>query len=233
VYKRLLVPGRDGDFNIPSLEYVYFDPALGEYQNIRTESFPVSVAPGEPVAPVPAPRLNGTEGTIVQTGTDIRHLKPVPSALDMADQPVTESSLYWVAWAFPVFGAAGYLVWQRRQQYWESNGGLARSAQARRKAKKAIAQARKEKGSAYSAVGQILTTYLAEKIDRPVAGLTHQALDDVLAGYGVKPDLIERVEVCLVSSELGRFAPGADNPDHAESLLREAELLIDALEKAL
>jgi hypothetical protein len=233
VYKRLLVPGRDGDFNIPSLEYVYFDPSLGEYQTIRTESFPVSVAPGETVAPVSAPGLNGPEGTIVQTATDIRHLKPVPSAPEMGDQPVTESSLYWVAWAFPVFGAAGYLVWQRRQQYWESNGGLARSAQARRKAKKAIAQARKEKGSAYSAVGQILTTYLADKIDRPVAGLTHQALDDVLAGYGVKPDLIERVEVCLVSSELGRFAPGADNPDHAESLLREAELLIDALEKAL
>jgi hypothetical protein len=32
---------------------------------------------------------------------------------------------------------------------------------------------------------------------------------------------------------LGRFAPGADNPDHAKSLLREVDLLIDALEKAL
>jgi hypothetical protein len=146
---------------------------------------------------------------------------------------VTESGLYWVAWAFPLYGAAGYLVWQRRQQYWESNGGLARSAQARKKAKKAIALARKEKGDAYIAVGQILTTYLADKLDRPVAGLTHQALDEVLAAKGIEPDLVERVQVCLVSSELGRFAPGADNPDHARSLLRETDVLIDALEKAL
>ena len=233
VYERLLVPSRDGDFTVPSLEYVYFDPAVGEYHTIRTEPVPVSVAPGEPGTPVPALRLNGTKETILQTATDIRHLKPLPSGLNMSEQPVTESSLYWVAWVFPVFGAAGYLVWQRRQQYWESNGGLARSAQARKKAKKAIAQTRKEKGGAYSAVGQILTTYLADKLDRPVAGLTHQALDEVLAGKGIEPDLVERVEVCLVSSELGRFAPGADNPGHARSLLREADILIDALEKAL
>jgi hypothetical protein len=182
---------------------------------------------------LPPLQQNAQKEAVEQTGTDIRYLKPVPSGLTEVEQPVTESGLYWVAWAFPVMGAAGYLVWQRRQQYWERNGGLARSAQARKKAKKAISQARKEKGDAYGAVGQILTAYLADKLGRPVAGLTHQALDEVLTEKGVKPDLIERVEVCLVSSELGRFAPGADNPDHAKSLLREAAILIDALEKAL
>jgi hypothetical protein len=233
VYERLLVPGRDGEFTLPSLEYAYFDPALGEYHTLRTDPVPVSVAPGDPETPVPPLLQSGEKETIVQTATDIRHLKPVPSELTVGAQPLTESALYWVAWAFPLFGAAGYLAWQRRQQHWERNGGLARSAQARKKAKRVINQARTEKGDAYSAVGQILTTYLADKLDRPVAGLTHQALEEVLAGKGVTPDLIERVEVCLVSSELGRFAPGADNPDHASSLLREADILIDALEKAL
>jgi hypothetical protein len=233
VYERLLVPSRDGEFTLPSLEYAYFDPALGEYQNLRTDPVPVSVAPGDPETPVTQRLQSAEKETIVQTATDIRHLKPVPSELTVAAEPLTESTLYWVAWAFPLFGAAGYLAWQRRQQYWERNGGLARSAQARKRAKRAISQARKEKGDAYGAVGQILTTYLADKLDRPLAGLTHQALDEVLAGKGIEPDLVERVEVCLVSSELGRFAPGADNPDHAKSLLREADILIDALEKAL
>jgi hypothetical protein len=233
VYERLLVPSRDGDFVIPSLEYVYFDPAASEYQTIRTEQVPVSVVPGDSGAPAPSLQQSGEKESVVQTATDIRHLKPVSSGLTVAAQPATESSLYWIAWAFPLLGAAGYIAWQRRQQYWERNGGLARSAQARKKAKRAMAQVRKEKGGAYGAVGQILTTYLSDKLDQPVAGLTHQALDEVLAGKGVTPDLIERVEVCLVSSELGRFAPGADNPDHAKSLLREVDLLIDALEKAL
>jgi len=70
-------------------------------------------------------------------------------------------------------------------------------------------------------------------LDRPVAGLTHQALADLLAGHGVKPDLVERVEVILVTGELGRFAPGADDPDHARSLLQEVDILIAVLEKEL
>jgi hypothetical protein len=85
----------------------------------------------------------------------------------------------------------------------------------------------------YSAAGLILTTYLADKLNQPVAGLTHQALADLLTEKGVKPDLVERVEACLVSSELGRFAPGADNPGHAKNLLQETDRLISNLEKVL
>jgi hypothetical protein len=130
-------------------------------------------------------------------------------------------------------GALGYFFWQQRQRYWENNLNLARSSQARKKARKALAQARKRADDAYSTAGQILTTYLADKLDRPVAGLTHQALAALLAGQGVGADLIERVEVILVTSELGRFAPGADDPGHARSLLQEVDILIAALEKEL
>jgi hypothetical protein len=132
-----------------------------------------------------------------------------------------------------VFGAIGYWVWQRRQRYWESNLGLARSSQARRKARKALARARRQTQGAYTAAGQILTTYLADKLDRPVAGWTHQALADILDTQGVSYNMIQRVEAILVSSELGRFAPGADSPEHASSLLKEVDLLINALEKEL
>jgi hypothetical protein len=236
VYERLLVPSAAGEFSIPALGYTYFDPVAGAYQTISTEPVPVTIVPGDgqPATTVPAPSLGSTEKEAVeQTATDIRHLKPVPSDLSSSGQPVTQSGLYWAAWAFPVFGALGYWVWQRRQRYWENNLGLARSSKARRKAKRALVQARRQKQGAYNAAGQILTTYLADKLDRPVAGLTHQALADIMVTEGVSSDLIERIEVILVSSELGRFAPGADNPDHAASLLKEVDQLINALERAL
>jgi hypothetical protein len=108
-----------------------------------------------------------------------------------------------------------------------------RSSKARKRAKKALTQARRQKGDAYSTTGQILTAYLADKLDRPVAGLTHQALAELLGQQGVGPDPIERIQVILTTSELGRFAPGADDPDYADSLLKEVSILIDALEKVL
>jgi hypothetical protein len=242
VYERLLVPSAAGEHTIPPLEYVYFDPAAGQYQTIRTEPVPVSIAPGDPGAtltqPVTSSHTTPAEKEAVeQLANDIRHLKPVPSRLSSDEPSVTGSTLYWVAWAFPLFAAAGYFVWQRRQRYWENNVGLAKSSQARRKARRALAQAQKQKQdegqAAYSAAGQILTAYLSDKLNRPMAGLTHQASAEALFEKRVPSELVERVEVCLVTSELGRYAPGADNPDHAASLLKEVDSLIGALEKVL
>jgi len=231
-YERLLVPTAQGERAIPALEYVFFDPIAGEYQTIATEPIPVSIAPGAAEPPLTLPAGDVKE-TVEQVATDIRYLKAVPSELDQSNRPVTQSALYWLAWVFPVMGAVGYFGWQRRQRYWETNLGLARSSQARKAARKALAQARKQERGIYSAAGQVLTAYLSDKLDMPVTGLTHQALAELLAERGVGPDLIERVEVVLVSSELGRFAPGADDPDHAASLLKEVGILIDALEKVL
>jgi len=237
-YERLLIPGAEGEFTIPPLEYVFFDPAAEQYHTLRTEPIPVSVAPGDPGAPASQPQarssLPGDQiEAVEQLATDIRHLKPVPASLGSSAEPVTASGLYWATWAFPLLGVAGYFAWQRRQRYWARNLGLARSSQARKKARKALARARKQKGDAYSAAGQILMAYLADKLDRPVAGLTHQALANLLTERGVPAGLVERVEVLLVTSELGRFAPGADDPGHAQSLLQEVDILIGALEKVL
>jgi hypothetical protein len=231
-YERLLVPTVEGESAIPALEYVYFDPETGQYQTIRTEPIPVSIAPGAAGAAAGSPP-GGQEAAPEAAVSDIRHLKEVPAQLATADRPLTRSGVYWAAWGIPVVGAMGYFTWQRRQRHWEINASLARSSQARKKAKDALARARKQGTSAYGAAGQILTTYLSEKLERPVAGLTHQALAACLAERGVSAALVERVEVVRVGGELGRFAPGADDPGHAKGLLHEVGSLIDALEKVL
>ena len=238
-YERLLVPSVQGEYMLPALEYAYFDPATGQYRVIQTEPVTVSIAAGEPgtagyEVPVDGPSMTADpKHPVEQLASDIRHLKPVPHSLGEGDEPLAASGLYWAAWAFPLVGAAGFFAWQRRQRYLENNLGIARSSRARKQARKALAHARKQNGSASHAAGQILTAYLADKLDQPVAGLTHQALSGLLAERGFPPDLVERVDVLLVTSELGRFAPGADDPAHTRTLLQEVDTLIAALEKEL
>jgi hypothetical protein len=235
VSERLLVPQAEGDYVIPALEYTYFDPVAGAYQTLTTQPIPVSISPGNPQEAqnyVPAP-AGGNKETVEQVATDIRHLKPVPSKLSFGDRPVTGSPLYWLAWAVPLLGIVGNFVWQRRQHYWQNNAGLARSSGARKKAKQALARARRETGDPYSAGGQVLTAYLSDKLDQPVAGLTHQALDALLEARGLGPELVERVNAYLTDAELGRFSPEANDPAHASNLLKEIDILIGDLEKRL
>jgi hypothetical protein len=158
-------------------------------------------------------------------------LKSVPASLNSARQPLTGQPLYWLAWGLPLVALAGNFAWQWRQHYWQNNVGLARSSQARKKAKKALAQARKP-DDLYLAAHQILTTYLSDKLNQPVAGLTRRALTNVLVEAGLNPNLINRVEMALSNSELGRFSPEASSPAHAENLLKEIDALIGELDKA-
>jgi len=225
---------------IPALEYTYFDPTSGAYQTISTQPIQVSIAPGDSttaitqptaVQPAPAPLPGVTKETVEQLAIDIRHLKAVPINLSVDDHPVTESGLYWLAWSVPLVGLIGNFVWQRRQRYWQNNADLARSSKAHKKAKKALAMARREKENVYNTAGQVLIDYLADKLGQPVAGLTHQALATLMVEKEVDSKLIERVQVCLADADLGRFSPDADNPDHAKNLLKEIEVLIRDLEK--
>ena len=234
VYERLLVPQAEGEYTLPALEYTFFDPVVGEYQTITTQPVPVSVAPGDPVvAQDPAPLSGGHKEGVEQLATDVRHLKPVPSRLGFGDSPVTESPLYWLAWGVPLLGIVGNFVWQRRQHYWQNNAGLVRSSQALKKARRALSRVPRDRGDSYSAAGQVLTTYLADKLDQPVLGLTHQALAALLEEKGLGPQLVERVNTCLADAELGRFSPEANDPAHADNLLKEIDVLLSELERYL
>jgi len=234
IYERLLVPEKEGQYTVPALEYSYFDPATGQYQTITTDPIPVVVARGDGVVTQNiAPLLNNDQETVEQVATDIRHLKPVPSDLSFGGQAVTDSPLYWLAWGIPLVGLVGHLAWKRREQYWQNNGHLARSSQAGKKARNALARARNAREDVYSAAGQILSDYLADKLDQPVVGLTRQALAELLTANNIPIDLIERTQACLAASESGGYAPGADQPAHAENLLVETDVLIRDLEKVL
>lgn len=235
IYERLLVPQAEGTFVIPVMEYTYFDPVAGTYQTITTQTISVAIAPGDDmvaVQPLATPVPGVTKETVAQLTTDIRHLKSGPAELSVDNGPVTESPLYWLAWGVPLVGLVGNFVWQRRQRFWQNNTGLARSSKARRKAKKALALANRAE-DIYSAAGQVLTDYLADKLNQPVAGLTHQALAEHLTEQGLEPKLIERVNICQADAELGRFSPEADNPAHAKNLLKEVDVLIRDLEKVM
>ncbi|HEY85144.1 MAG TPA: hypothetical protein G4N96_08565 [Chloroflexi bacterium] len=233
VYERLLLPTRSGQFTIPALEYTYFDPETGAYQNAATAPIPVSIAQGDAEAPLPPPSPAGAEaGQVENIATDIRHLKPVPDHLNAQTRPLTASPLYWMAWGAPLVALGAGIFWQRRQTYRAQNAHLARSSKARKKARQALAQAKKQL-EGYSAIAQILNNYLADKLNQPVAGLTHQSRADLLAEKGVPADLIAALDNAYLNAEMGRYAPDAGDPLRGQNLLTEIDKLIENLEKVL
>ncbi|MEM7530603.1 MAG: BatD family protein [Chloroflexota bacterium] len=224
-YEQLIVPTISGDFTIDALTYIYFDPTAEAYKTATTEPLSLTVAPDERATPPPVIPLV-TQEDVLRLDTDIRHIKPAPATLRMAQPLLTSSTLYWLLWAVPVLLlVADYgrvLLRRRNPEKITQNRAKKQALQLLTNAEKSL----KKQGDvdAYAVVNQALTGYLSDLLAQPVAGLTLTALAERLQMHGFDEETVAQIGDLLNRSEMGRYAPGAtgdggDLLDEAKSLL--------------
>ncbi len=234
-YERLLVPTTPGNQTLPAITTSFFNPETETYETISADPFIISVmgAVGNGQAQV-APAAGSAVNPAVPAAanSELRANKPATAVNASSTTPLTGNGLYWLLFSLPLLLLVGAVGWSHYKQHRSDNAGMRRSQQAARKAQQALIQSRKNPANANAVAGHILTTYLAEKLNRPVSGLTQQSLASLLAARGVDETLVERVHTCLALSEMGNYAPTgltANNND----LITETEQVITALEEAL
>jgi hypothetical protein len=146
---------------------------------------------------------------------------------------LVEQTGYWLLWTVPLLVLTGHAGWQWWQKRHDDSADTRLSQQASKKAYRSIQAARRQPAGQDTAqeAAVILTTYLAEKLNRPLTGLTREGLTALLQGQGIHSDLAARVQACLEAGDASRYMP--DAAETAADLLQETEQLIRELEKAL
>jgi hypothetical protein len=235
-YDRVLVPTVDGELTLPPVEYSYFDPQIAEYVTISTEPIAITVVPdGNSTNPVPAVPAAGNEaisGAEASIAPDLRSIKEAPDSWHIGNRPLTQQAGFWLLWILPIALLAGYFSLNLWRQKRTDNASTRRSQQAAKMANQALRQARKDGDNGYGAAGQILLTYLSEKMNQSVYGLTQTDLARLLQERGLDPELVDRVQNCLTISEMGRFAPAGAFSSNSD-LITETKEVIDELDKSL
>lgn len=229
-YELLLIPGKAGEYTWPALTYSYFDPELGEYQTAMTDPIPVTILPGEAQAPIPVV-VGGDKADVTRLASDIRYIKPLSGEVTTAPRRLIFQPLYWLAWLTPLVMLIGVVAWQKRQDYLRDNVGLVRRSQAKKQAQQALKEARQTQDNPYEAAETILNTYLSDKLDQPVSGLTQKALTSLLQHHKISATIIEQVISCLEESHMGRYAFGGQASAESNALLDRIEATIEQLEK--
>ena len=224
--ERIYVPSAPGDFTIPAIPFSYFDPFQEQYRTVATEPISLTVAPspgGE------APPLTSDRDEVERLGSDIRHIKPVPSELRPSGSPITGGAAYRLGWAAPLAAialAAGVKMYRGRRR---DPVELRRRA-AYRNAMRAVDLAGSAARPADNAAAA-LSAYLGDVLGQGVAGMTQAALAEALAGRGAGEALVERVLDAVSLSEDARFAPGARA--ESDSLVDEVRRLMTDLEQEI
>jgi hypothetical protein len=243
VFERLIIPDKIGNFMVPPITVVYFDPTAGAYQTIVTEPQPIKVVapPGKAALP--------TAVTALPTATPVSIAANVPgtqqpdlvnpSLFDSLEEkvgsvPLVGGIFVLICLLIPlaVFAGAGsFWFWQRRSSPATQKTEVKEILTDPQQTHPILAQAMQHYEDNYKAVNRALVTYLETILGMPVSGLTRPEIARYLRRTGLNEHYVQRINDCLAQSETGRYGPMTD--DGGWSLIAEADVLLFELDEFL
>ena len=230
-YESVLVPEKAGVLTVPEIGYTFYDPSVEEYVEAVTEPIVMSIAEADGMSPLlPSP---GGRTAVERAGSDVRHIKLVPSTLQQSGGRFIGAAAYWAVWTIPLLALVGAVAWRRRQTASERDLAAARKRNALPEARNALARAGESGADPRVAVADILSEYLSARLDMPVTGLTHEAVDRWLQGLGVPLELALQVEGILGAAEMAKYAPEVGDALAAEEHFERAARLLNEIEEAI
>ncbi len=235
VYEFLAVPRHQGDFDIPAIEFVYYDTASKQYKTARSEAFHLKVAKGEG-GPSTVQHFTSKED-VQMIAKDIRHIKLGDSELKQAGEFFFGSRSYWVALGvlFAIFVSL-FLVFRRRAienaDLVKSRGKKANKV-ATRRLKQAARLMKENKPSAfYDEVLRALWGYVGDKLNIPVEQLSHDNIATRLGERNVDQQTIGDFIGAIDECEFERYAPG-DAKGNMNKVYEKAMTAIEHIENVM
>ncbi len=210
-YEFLAVPRHQGQYDIPAIEFVYYDTQEKAYRTLTSQPFHLSVAKGEGGE---SHIQDFTEQEDIQLlASDIRHIHLGGSRLQTSAGSFFASATYWIALALLVLVFVSLFVIFRKRAI--ENADVVRHASkragkvARKRLKKAAGlMAANKPGEFYDEALRALWGYVGDKLNIPVEQLSRENITDRLKARGIDDATIAPFIEAIDECEFERYAPG-------------------------
>ena len=210
-YEFLAVPRHQGQYDIPAIEFVYYDTQEKAYRTLTSQPFHLSVAKGEGGE---SHIQDFTEQEDIQLlASDIRHIHLGGSRLQTSAGSFFASATYWIALALLVLVFVSLFVIIRKRAI--ENADVVRHASkragkvARKRLKKAAGlMAANKPGEFYDEALRALWGYVGDKLNIPVEQLSRENITDRLKARGIDDATIAPFIEAIDECEFERYAPG-------------------------
>lgn len=209
-YDFLAVPRHQGTYEIPSIEYVYFDTSSGSYKTLQTEGFTIQVAKGDGTNTVAS--FAGQED-VRQLANDIRYIHTGKTTQHARGDYFFASTAYWTWLAVLLLGFISLFIIFRRRAIENANVVKQRAGKANKVAVKRLKKAAKlmsdgKDGEFYDEVLRALWGFVGDKLNMPVEQLSRENISQQLGEQSVPEDIIRQFIEALDACEFARYAPG-------------------------
>lgn len=211
----LFIPRHSGEFEIPSVEFCYFDIQTKTYKTLRTPVYKLNVLKGEAGSAPEAVVENyvGKED-VKQLGSDIRYIRTGNWAIQPEEEPMIGSLTSWLMYLVPLALTLLIFILLSKQAKENANIRLVKNKKANKVARKRLKSARKlldegKKDRFYDEVLKAVWTYLGDKMSIPVSSLNKDNVEAELKSRQVDEALISQLLAILNTCEFARYAPNS------------------------
>lgn len=220
------MPLEEGEYRIPDVKLVYFNPATGRYETSVAKGYSISVGKG----------AASKGGEVRRTRFDAELMEVDASGLDKEHVPYVRRFAYWLWYIVPVLLLAaagiGYRHYRRTHADMVAFNSKRANKMARRRLRRAAAAMKRHDADAF--YDELLTAmwgYLGDKLKMPTSELMRDNVRQVLESRGVAQEISDRFIGIIDSAEFAKYSSAGGDEDLRKAY-DEAADMIDRIERA-
>ncbi len=230
----LAIPRYEGKFNIPPIEFSFFDLNSRTYKTVKSPSYDLQIAKGDPSK---AKTSNYVNQQNVDVEQDIRFLKLKKPQFFSKDKFFAGSITFWFLYIIPLIAFVLLYLFNRKRAKDNANIVLTRTKKANKVATKRLKIAEKHlkahnKSLFYEEILRALWGYFSDKLSIPIANLTKENIEAELSSKGINDELISKFMKILNTCEFARYAP-VESEGAMESVYNDTVFAISEMENRL
>ncbi|MBD5204427.1 MAG: protein BatD [Bacteroidales bacterium] len=222
------LPLETGEYSVPEVALVYFNPSTGKYERSVARGFKVNVDKGA------ASEKSQTRSRLVFDN----NLMPYSSPLSKSYTPYVRRFSYWLFFIIPALLFAGVVIWRSRYIKTHADMASLRSRRASKVARKRLRRAseclsRGESAKFYDEMLKALWGYIADRLKMPGSELTRDKVRAELERRGSDSTEAKRLLALVDECEFAKYAPGAEMSENMTKLYDSAFSVIDGIENSI
>ena len=223
----------EGEYDIPAVEFTYFDPAQLQYVTLSSRELALTIDPDASGGLSGAPVIGGVSKEEVKLlGQDIRFIKLGSAGLRPVRSVFVGSAGYWTCLALLLALFAGASIYLRKRIKEMQNVTLIRGKRANRVALQRFRAAAKymdqnDQHGFYEEMLRALWGYMSDKLNIPVANLTKENVREELRKRHIAPETIQQFIDIIIACDEAQYSPMASaqmNEVYAEGVNIISEL---------
>lgn len=229
MFNYTIIPRQQGDFEIPAIEFCYFDLSSVSYKTIKTQPYKIHVTKGK--------KGNGSVDDFdgdEEENKDIYNIEKGGAGNAVNPVDFFGSGSYYLWYVLPLILFIVLSVYFREKIAEHADVVLMRTKKANKQASRRLAKAATllaagKDSDFYTEVASALWGYISDKLNIPVADLNRENVSKKLEVMHIDASKSQRFLTTLDECDYARFAPG-DKKANMNKLFKDATDVINLIE---